>query len=122
MATAAEVLTSTWEKINDSEFLLKPLSGIEFMAVGEHVRIDPKGNAILSAAAYRLVLEFGLLNWRNFRDAEGNEVYFDSSMAKNIDRLSFEDIKPIALCILAKSQIGDEAEKKSSPQSSSQET
>lgn len=114
MATAAKVLTATWETINGSDFLLQPLSGIEFMQVSEEVKMDEATGAFrIPARAQRIALELGLKGWRNFKDDDGNEVFFTGSMAQNIARLQMEDVKEIAIEIISRSQVVEEELKKS---------
>lgn len=113
MAVASDVLTPTWETINGTDFYLKPLSGIEFMEVSEDVKFDMKGNALISAKTCSIVLNYGLIGWRNYKDAKGEEILFSGSQVQNISRLRLVDIKPITLAILDKSNMGEEDEKKS---------
>lgn len=114
MATAAKVLTATWEEINGSEFLLKPLSGIEFMEVSEEVRVNQStGDIQITAKAQYRALEKGLQGWRKFSDEDGNAVLFSGSMPQNISRLQMEDVKDIAIAIITRSQVVEDEAKKS---------
>ena len=113
MAIASDVLTPTWESINDTDFYLKPLSGIEFMEVAEDVKFDLNGNALISAKTCQVILNYGLQGWRNYRDPNGEEIAFSGSQHANISRIQMEDIKPVTLAILAKSTLGVDDQKKS---------
>lgn len=113
MATASDVLTPSWETVNDTDFYLKPLSGIEFMEVAEDVKFDLDGNALISAKTCRVIMGYGLIGWRAYKDAKGVDIPFSASQRQNLARLELEDIKPITLAILEKSNLGAVDEKKS---------
>ena len=111
MASAIEVLSPTWVEIEGSEFYLKPLSGIEMMEVTEKVQVNEDGSVFINSSLCKLLIHYGLKGWKNFNDSKGPVVY-GSSQAANIDRLPLELIRPLALEILDKSQIGEGDEKK----------
>ena len=111
MASAIDVLGPTWVDIDGSEFYVQPLSGIEMMEVTEKVQVNDDGSVFISSAICKLLINYGLKGWRNFNDSKG-PVVFGQSQAMNISRLPLEVIRPLALEILDRSQIGEADEKK----------
>ena len=110
MATALSVMEPTWETIDGSDFLIKPLDGKDMLRVSDVVKIE--GNSVLlTADACVVLLRHGLVGWRNFADAEGNQVLFTNNQEDNLARIPFNIVRSLAVAILARSNVGAEDEK-----------
>lgn len=110
MATALSVMEPTWETVKDTDFLIKPLDGKDMLRVSDVVKIEGN-NVLLTADACVVLIRHGLMGWRNFQDSKGNEVLFTNNQEDNISRIPFEVVRPLALAILTKSNVGPEDEK-----------
>ena len=114
MATARKVLTPSWETIDGTDWLLKPLTGLEMEEVREGISINDDGSVTVNSKGCRAALYHGLKGWRNFPDEEGEEVPFSASaQLQNLERIPFELVQTLAMSILARSYVGDEDTKKS---------
>lgn len=111
MATALGVLESTWEPLDGSDFHIRPLDGKDMLRVSDVVSFDKKGRTLISAEACVVLIRHGLIGWKNFADAEGNEVLFVTNQEENMTRLPFEIIRDLAMAILMKSSLGAEDQK-----------
>ena len=111
MASAIDVLGPAWVEVEGTEFYIQPLSGIEMLEVTEKVSVNEDGSVLIGAAVCRLFIQYGLKGWKNFNDKDGAVVY-GRSQSMNINRLPMNVIKPLALEIMSRSQIGEEEEKK----------
>jgi len=113
MATARKVLAPSWETIHDTDWLLKPLTGLEMEEVREGITIEDDGSVTIGAKGCRAALYYGLKGWRNFKDEDGNEVEFVSAQLQNLERIPFESVQVLTITILGLSSVGDEDAKKS---------
>lgn len=72
-------------------FFIKPLSARQFAAVQDKMKIssDTKNFSIDNIGTYTLdILKMGLVNWKNFLDADGKEIkWHNKDMEDNLDRL-----------------------------------
>jgi len=84
-------LKTTW--------ILRTLTGIEFMRCTAHGFVD-----------HEMIIELGLTGWKDFPDAEGNEIEFSS---KNIGRIPPLILQDISFEIQTMSQLGEEERKNS---------
>lgn len=108
MATALDVMAETWETLDDSGFLIKPLDGKDMLRVSDVVTFDDKGRTLFSAESCIVILRHGLKGWKNFNDSKGNQVVFDSNQEKNLARIPLGLVRNLALMILGKSELGAE--------------
>ena len=106
MATAVGVLEATWEPVQDSEFYLKPLDGKDMLRVSEVVTFDRDKQALINAEACITLLRYGLCGWRSFKDAEGNEPVFGANQDDNLAQIPFNLVRPLAMIIFGKSELG----------------
>lgn len=113
MATAREVLAPSWETIDGTDWLLKPLTGLEMEEVREGIKVEDDGSVTIGAKGCRAALYYGLKNWRKFTDASGSEVQFVSSHIQNLDRIPFELVQTLARTIIDRSFIAEDDVKKS---------
>lgn len=111
MATALDVLETSWEPIDGSDFLLKPLDGKDMLRVSDAVTFDTKGRTLISAEACVVLLRYGLAGWKNFADKDGKEVMFSANQDDNMARIPFDIVRDIALSILDRSSVGAEDQK-----------
>ncbi len=112
MATAVSVMSEEWFEVDGSEFLLKPLTPIDMMKIIDKLSFNKNGDMVISAEARELIIETGLLNWRNFNDENGKAVPFLSAAQKNIQRLPWDVIEALSIELLSRGQIGEDDEKK----------
>ncbi|SBS29106.1 hypothetical protein MSP8886_01440 [Marinomonas spartinae] len=78
-------IAPTWFKSDrdesgDVEWLLKPLSGLEFMQVQSGASINSEGHFTYSGQAMRDALRFAIQNWKGFFDAEGKPIEYSQHM------------------------------------------
>lgn len=116
MATALSVLEASWQEIEGSSFLVKPLDGKDMLRVSDVVTFDKKGNTLINAEACIVLMRHGLLGWKNFADDEGNAVVFSANQEDNLARIPFDLVRTLALTIFTNSSLGAEAEKNLSSQ------
>jgi len=112
---ATAKILPTWEKPfddGDFEFLYKPLSGVEFETCMQFIEILPGGGCAYVGDGLSHILSFGLKGWKNFKDADGNDVEFSRITKENIDRLPFEIVRYITNHIIKNSHITDDEKKK----------
>lgn len=94
-----------------TEFHLKPLSGADTMEIMPHTELFDDGNSIkITPDGLRMLIKKGLINWKNVRDSEGNDLPFNQD---NIERLSLFAFKDIGTEIFNRTQIMPEDKKKS---------
>lgn len=113
MATARKVLAPSWETVDDTDWLLKPLTGLEMEEVREGIKVNDDGTVTVNAKGCRAALYHGLKGWRNFPDESGVDVPFGNAQLQNLDLVPFELIQTLAASILARSYLGDDDAKKS---------
>lgn len=73
-------------------FLLKPLTGVEYMQVFMHMLADDEGVG-LSERGVTNAIKFGLIGWRNFNNASGEAIPFS--------RANFDFINGMVLIAIA---------------------
>ena len=108
MATAASVLTETWETLDGTDWLIAPLDGKDMLRVSDVATFDGKGRTLFNAEVCITAITHGLKGWRNFPDKDGNEVLFTSNQDVNIKRIPFDVVRNLAMLILGRSEIGAE--------------
>lgn len=113
MATARKVLAPSWETVDDTDWLLKPLTGLEMEEVREGITVNDDGSVTVGAKGCRAALYHGLKGWRNFPDESGAEEPFSTAQLQNLDRVPFELVQTLVTLILARSYLGDDDAKKS---------
>lgn len=97
-----------------TRFQIRGLNGNEIAQVVPDVHISNNGDDVsIGHTAMRLCLGFGLLNWENFNDAEGNPVKFFKNPTKNMEKLSYDLQAELAGAIFDASNIGEESAKNS---------
>lgn len=111
MATANDVMQPTWEAIDGTDYLVKPLESIEMLEVSESLSINDRNEVIFTAALCRKLLTYGLKGWRNFFDSSNEEVFFTRNQEENINRIPVGSIRPLAMLIFSKCRVGAEDEK-----------
>ncbi|MBW2636487.1 MAG: hypothetical protein JRC86_02980 [Deltaproteobacteria bacterium] len=111
MATALAIVEATWEEIDGSKFLIKPLDGKDMLRVSDVVTFDKKGRTLINAEACIVLMRHGLMGWKEFADAEGNAVVFSANQEDNLKRIPFTLVRDLALSIFTKSSLGAEDEK-----------
>lgn len=94
-------------KIDDVEFTIRGLTGIELLEVKDYVIVDPEKNTLIPAKGCAIALKYGLLGW------EGFDVEF-STHSENMSVLPSQAIHELALEVLEHSDLGVEDKKKSS--------
>ena len=105
MAKAIElVVGKDFVSKNDTDdekttWILRTLTGIEFMRCTAHGFVD-----------HEMIIELGLTGWKDFPDAEGNEIEFSTENTGRIPPLILQDI---SFEIQTMSQLG-ESERKNS--------
>lgn len=114
---ALDALSATWfipdsEKDNDApaEFKLRGLSGIEAMDLIPAIKIDENNNVTLGTEAIRVLLTFGLRDWKNIFDSEGKEISYNPN---SLSRLPLFVCKDLALEVFSRTQITADDKKKS---------
>jgi hypothetical protein len=110
---AAAKITATWyEPEQDGEektaFHLRPLTSLQMLEVGEAI------NAKENSRAYRTVLRYGLIGWRNLLDDDGSQVPFMRDMEQNLARLTVELIDQLGTRVLEASRVTEDDRKNSS--------
>ena len=96
-----------------AQFLLKPLRDIEKLEMSEKVVTDKDNNMILSAGLCRVIIGYGLVDWKNFLDENDEPVKFSGSMERNIGMLPTEVIQDLAAEILQRTYVPSDDKKKS---------
>ncbi|WP_111639993.1 hypothetical protein [Marinomonas shanghaiensis] len=74
-------IVPTWfesdlDEKRDVKWLLKPLSGLEFMQVQSGASINAAGNFTYSGQAMRDALHFSIQDWAGFNDKSGNPMRY----------------------------------------------
>jgi len=112
MLTAAQklapfdhVLESDKDAAQPTIFRLRPLQAHEYLAAGEIMSTQTRGDA------YAYILQRALLGWSFFADEDGKEVKFSSNQAENIARLTISQLPLLGAKVLEVSAL-DEAERK----------
>jgi|WetSurMetagenome_2_1015567.scaffolds.fasta_scaffold437557_1 hypothetical protein len=94
-------------------FTLKPLSAKSYALLQDSLKIeqDEQGNTkITNVGTHSLnILKGGLVNWSNFKDAEGNETPFVKDMDENLSRIPFEIRSELANEIINSSILSGKA-------------
>lgn len=62
------------------EWLLKPLSGLEFMQVQAGAIVSERGDYVYNGQALRDALRFGVQGWKGIVDKEGNPIAYSHFM------------------------------------------
>lgn len=75
---------SSRDKSGQVEWLLKPLSGLEFMQVQASATVNADGHFVYSGPALRDALRFGILDWKGVQDEKGVPIKYNSYMLNNI--------------------------------------
>lgn len=112
MATAAEkiapfdhTLESDKDAATPTVFRLRPLQAYEYIAAGEIMVTQTRGDA------FAYVLRQALLGWTFFADKDGAEIKFSNNQAENIARLNVKQLPELANRVLEVSAL-DEGERK----------
>lgn len=74
-------LAPTWFKSNQDktgevEWLLKPLSGLEFMQVQSGASINGEGNFVYSWPSIQAALKFAIKDFKGFTDSKGEPLEY----------------------------------------------
>lgn len=64
------------EADNPAEFLLRPLTQMQFLEISIEVTTDDKGDVYLTAKGIKAALLSGVANWRNVMASNGEKVPF----------------------------------------------
>ena len=95
------------DKDNQTEYNIRPLNGMQYAQVVARC-VFKDGYLCVTEDAIPLIIQFGLLGWKNMLDGEGNEVDFDRALVNNIPGT---DLFALARKIFTKSTLA-ESEKK----------
>lgn len=89
---------------NPTTFKLRPLDGLQYMEV-MHELTESKGSGVrISAAGKLLALKYGLADWNNFNDAQGNAIPFSPVNFKLIPPVILNEL---AIEIMNRSEFGE---------------
>jgi len=91
------------------EYCYKPLPGYIFRSVLQYVVRNEDGEAVFGGDSVETMLRKGLVGWRNFPDASGNDLPFSY---ENVDRLPAELVDVITNRIFASSYLTEDEKKK----------
>lgn len=96
-----------------ARYKIKPLNGFQFMEVAQHGVIGTDGSFTPNHKGLLMLLHYGLKDWENVLDHEGNALPF------NLQRTKFIPTPHLVECaneILGRSALEAEAEKNSESQ------
>ena len=99
------------EDPNPTEFLIRPLSGVERADV--EFRHDELHGASMTERGARVCLKHGLRGWKNFQDSEGPVKFNDINPEENMRRLPLSLVTELAFQIWHKSHLNERALKNS---------
>lgn len=111
---ALKAITPEWydSKVADgARFRLRGLTGLELIEAADQTALGPDGQPLITAKTRRVALEYGLLDWQNFTDDNG-EVPFTANRAANLARLPAQLVKELFDEIFERTEIGEAAQKK----------
>ena len=72
------------EENEQTAWHLKPMDGMEYMEVMSISQVVD-GFIDFTPDAVRLVIKYGLIGWRNFKDENGNDLVFNTANVRLID-------------------------------------
>lgn len=96
-----------------TRYKLKPLNGLDFMAVAQHGTVDDEGSFTPNHKGRLLLLTHGLKDWENVIDDKGEPLGFNLARIKFIPTTHLVEISND---LLLKSALGAQAEKNSESQ------
>ncbi len=67
-------------------FKIKPLTAKQYMEMADTMEYSGETVKHMGLATYNM-LKIGLIGWKNFKDAEGNDVSFITNMDDNLNRI-----------------------------------
>ena len=97
-------------------FRIRGLTGIEMAYIAPEMRLDESGRRVvaISGRGSELLLEYGVLDWKNLADAEGHAVKFSR---QRFAMIPYATIATLTTAVLAASAPDEEQEKNSVSQS-----
>ncbi len=117
MPTAITKIAPSWyvleeerDKENPTRFKVEPLTSLQYLELTPEGRLDGNGNMILSGLGMRIALDYGLVDWENFNDAQGNAVPFVSGDQK-FNYLSPNNLAELVGHIMEISSASDQEKK-----------
>jgi len=96
------VLKAQKEESDQTQFMIKPLTGLEHMEVLALADAGDQGQMIYAGKSLKLALMFGLKGWENLCDQDGKAIEFNRL---NIDLLPPLDLHELAQEILTRSEL-----------------
>ncbi|BDQ01947.1 MAG: hypothetical protein KatS3mg036_0501 [Ignavibacterium sp.] len=104
------------DKSEQTIFKIKPLSAKQYARIQDSMRFSRKDNGdsnIENLGTYTYeVLLYGLVGWENFKDADSQEVKFNSkAVDESIDYLPIDVRYELANAIMELSLLGGDKEK-----------
>lgn len=90
-------LAPTWfksdrDKSGEVEWLLKPLSGLEFMQVQSGASVNADGFFSYNGQCMRDALRFSIQNWKGFSDEKGDTLQYSAFMLDLIPQMYLNEV------------------------------
>lgn len=93
-------------------FKVRALTGRERLRVYAHAEVTTAGGIRHKPEGIDEGLRYGLVGWRNFKDAAGNEVEFTGHLQTDAGRLDMPTIMWLFRHIIEASELGERLKKK----------
>lgn len=94
-----------------TRFKIKPLDGLQYyelQTITRIVQVDKVGNMLPNIEAVRLSLNYGLVDWENLNDANGEPIAYS---ADNVGLLPSDVLYALANEIAARSALSEDQKK-----------
>ncbi len=104
---------STKDKSGEVEWLLKPLSGLEFMQVQSGASVNSEGNFCYSWSSIQAALKFAIKDFKGFSDKNGTPLEYGFYI---LDSLPSEVLMEVHSEIMNRAYIREYERKNSSSQ------